>query len=246
LVVHPETPARLIPVRDHPAATQQDESIGTWWSGGNDLWCLTTTTRRIPCLTATGYEQHFADWEEIPEGDDAALQAWYTAVWTTLNPATPVRPPTARILDAEAGFSPDCQVACRDWRGVRVWRRIMDVRVGDTVYETPERTTTVVGVVTLAGDQSTDAVTIPGSNGAVASCATWFWTSESHWSPFTGFSICELHPTRWHHLYTEAGSFMIAGGHRVRDASDVGLDGLRPLVEEVVLSGSSQEKPSLC
>jgi hypothetical protein len=241
----------LTAVRYHPAATREDATVSTWLSGGTDLWCLTTTKRTIPCLTEAGSTLTFADWEEIPEEDDAGRVAWYGAVWRHLNGSTgPIRPPTNRMLDSEAGFSPDCKIACRNWLGSRVWRRIMDVQIGDTVWINDTETTTVVGHVVLAGDQCTDAVAIPEGEGALTTCGTWFWQS-SVWSPATAFPVRELHPSRWHHLYTEAGTFVVAGSHWVRDASDIGLDELRPLVEEVVLDrqqevGSQQEKPILC
>jgi hypothetical protein len=245
LVTHPEEPARLIPVRDHPAAVRQDETLGTWWSAGRDLWCLTTTTRRIPCLTAQSAQLMFADWEEIPEEDEEGRVAWYTAVWRALNGSMTCRPPSAETLDAEAGLSPDCKVACRNWLGQRVWRRIMDIGVGDTVFDNQGNPTRVVGTVVLAGDQSTDAIPIPDGEGAFMTSGTWVWKTN-HWGLAAATALpIEIHPNRWHHLYTEAGSFMVAGGWAVRDASDVGLDHLRPLVEEVVL-GRQQEKPLHC
>jgi hypothetical protein len=249
LVRDPTRPDTWIAVHDHPAAIREDASVGTWFNGGTDLWCLTTTKRTIPCLTATGATLTFADWEEIPEEDEAGRVAWYGDVWRQLNGSVgPMRPATARALNSEAGFSPDCKVACSNWLGSRVWRRIMDVKIGDTVWTSDTETTTVVGHVILAGDQCTDAVIIPGGEGALTTCGTWFW-QNSAWNPATAFQAHELHPTRWHHLYTTAGSFMIAGSHQVRDASDVGLGELKPLVEEIVLGRQQevqQEKPTLC
>lgn len=234
-----------IAVHDHPAAIRGE----TWFSGSTDLWCLTTTKRTIPCLTATGAPLTFADWEEIPEEDAAGRVSWYRSVWQTLNGSMgSMRLPTARTLDSEAGFSPDCKVACRNWLGFRVWRRIMDIKIGDTVWINDTETTTVVGRVILSGDQCTDAVIIPGGEGALTTCGTWFW-QNGVWSPATAFQVQELHPSRWHHLYTIAGSFVVAGDHRVRDASDIGLGELHPLVEEVVLGRqqeAQQEKPILC
>jgi hypothetical protein len=244
LVRDPNRSDTWIAVRDHPDATRESS---TWF--GTELWCLTTTKRTIPCFTATGVLLTFADWEEIPEEDDAGRAAWYSEVWRHLNGSTPVKPPTERILDAEAGFSPDCKVACRNWLGSHVWRRIMDIQIGDTVFD-GSTTTTVIGHVILAGDQCTDAIAIPEGEGALTTCGTWF-LQNNVWSPATAFPVQELHPTRWHHLYTESGSFVVAGSHRVRDASDVGLGELRPLVEEVVLgrqleTGVQQEKPLHC
>jgi hypothetical protein len=46
----------------------------------------------------------------------------------------------------------------------------------------------------------------------------------------------------WYHLYVSGGSFLVAGRDstvapvEIRDASDVGLERLRPLVENIVLA----------
>ncbi len=231
---------QLRPVREHPGARPIPTSAMDWLRGGRALWCLTTSTRTIPCVHGISPMQLtlFADWEEIAEGDREHLIQWYTEVWHTLNGAAVPAPPTSRILDAEAGLSPDCMVACQTWMGTREWRRLMDVRVGDRVYDGPDSVTTVVGRVVLEGDQSTDAVQLPSDlhGGQIVSMGTWHYEpNRGLWTPAVGYPVVELHPSRWEHLYTESGSFMISGGWRVRDASDVGLDGLRPIVESVVL-----------
>jgi hypothetical protein len=233
----------LRPVRDHPDAEPVDLTVGDWLGGGRELWCLTTTTRRIPLVTAAGTDMLFADWEEIEAEDEEGLVAWYREVWRTLNGVhQPVLAPQPRVLRAEAGLAPDCHVVCVDWLGRRSLRRIMDVAVGDRVVcgASGESTTRVVGKVRLAGDQSTDAVRLP--DGGIVSCATW--TSDSGrsdsggrtlWTPAANaHPVCELHPTHWEHLYTASGDFWV-GDCRVRDASDVGLEGLRTLVDDVVL-----------
>ena len=110
------------------------------------------------------------------------------------------------------------------------------VRVGDTVFDSPTTTTTVVGKVTLEGDQTTNAVELSGKEGGVqfVSCATWIFQG-SLWKPVVG-PVHDVHPIVWEHLYTSSGRFMINGGHQIRDASDVGLNSLRSLVDSVVLT----------
>ena len=248
---------RLVPVRDHPDARPLADG---WFGSSRDLWCLTTTSRRIPVLSRLGhnndktrsgdsglghgYEKDtvwFADWEEIDEDDTESLTAWYSAVWRELNGPSPVviKPP-ARVLDAEAGLAPDCLVACPGWFGQRTWRRVMDIAVGDRVFDADGAVTTVVGRVVIAGDQSTDAVFLPveeGTGPQIVSCATWLYSGH-RWAPAGLHPLipCDLHPVHWEHLYTESGTFVLAGGWAVRDASDVGLGGLRTLVEDVVLT----------
>lgn len=215
---------RLIPVRDHRNAIRRPVSF---WSGQR-LWCLTTSTRRIPCNVAAT----FADWEEIPEGDEAALIAWHSAVWHKLNPDGGEAP--SLPMEDESGLTADTLVACRDWIGRLVYRRVADIRVGDRVCSSETETTLVVGVVTAMGDLESDAIMLPGLRGRVRA-GTWIFNSSAWELAATTFPEMDEHPVRWYHLYTKSGSFMLEGGWRVRDASDVGLEGLKELVDSVVL-----------
>lgn len=233
LIAHPDYPNRRIYVRDHPEAQLLGESL--WSRGTKDLWCLTTTTRRIPCDGPDGVLL-FADWEEIEEHDTYKQDLWFRGVWNTLNGSNaPPRKPSASVLESEAGLSPDCLIPCMNWLGQRVVIPLRAVRIGDRIFDSPTTTTIVVGKVTLEGDQTTNAVELPGSEGGVqfVSCATWIFQG-SVWKPVVG-PVHDVHPIVWEHLYTESGQFMLDGGHRVRDASDVGLSGLRHLVDSVVL-----------
>jgi hypothetical protein len=214
-------------VRDHPAAVSQNRTL-------SELCCLTTTTRRIPCKGSQDTIL-FGDWEEIPDTDTGGLRAWFGGVWRILNGGVAGDPP-AHVLDSEAGLSPDCLVQCVDWLGRRVMKPIRSIGIGDRVSDGPKTTTTVVGKVTIAGDQTTDAVEI---GGGLVSCATWVQHADGLWKPVEGAGR-EVHPVFWEHLYTQSGKFMIGGGHLVRDASDVGLDRLRPLVDSIVLAIESE------
>jgi hypothetical protein len=213
-------------VSDRPDALPLDWAV-------RHLWCLTTTTRRIPCKGVDG-PLLFADWEEIDADDTEALREWYDTVWRTLNesgpgPADPADPETT-ILESEAGLSPDTEILCLDWLGYQTWRPIQEIVVGDRVWD-GESFTPVLGKVVLAGDQTTDAVDLDGS---LVSCATWT-LQKGLWAPVRG-PKCEIHPIIWEHLYTHSGSFMIGHvGIKVRDASDIGLSHLRSLVDTVVL-----------
>ena len=202
------------------------------WAQEEDMYCLTTTTRRIPCVGKSGIIL-FADWEEIADSDVPALTHWYRMVWLTLNGSEPPKPSEA-ALEAEAGLSPDCQIACRDWMGRRTTKRLSDVRIGDYVCDGPRSTTRVVGKVVIAGDQATDAVEVGGQ---FMSCATWVQVQRpAGWRQAAELgTVHEIHPIRWEHLYTESGQFVVAD-ILVRDASDVGLSNLRPLVDSVVLN----------
>ena len=230
LVADPERPTKRIAVRNHPAAILLS---GRPWLFGTPVWCLTTTSRVIPCDGTEGVVM-FADWEEIDEYDMDSLHGWYNEVWRTLNGVYPQRIPGSQVLGAEAGLSPDCMVACPDWLGNRVWRPISEIRIGDRVFDGLV-VTTVIGRVTLAGDQSTNAIGM--HKDSIVSCATWVKIGDK-WVTAdivpTGIAQ-DVHPKQWEHLYTKSGAFTIAGGMQVRDASDVGLEHLRPIVESVIL-----------
>jgi hypothetical protein len=232
LVQHPTMPERLIAVRDHPDATA---TAASWLGTSRDVWCLTTSTRRIPCLGHYGIRLLFADWEEIEEGDMGSLEEWHNQVWLTLNGRVrQMSRVSESVLKADAGLAPDCAVACKGWLGQRVWKPVSEVQIGDVVFDAEGRTTVVVGVVEMEGDLTTDVVELPG--GAHVSCATWIQHAGVTWTPaIRGLPVVDVHPVRWHHLYTASGTFMIGGDWLVRDASEVGLGALRTLVEDVVL-----------
>jgi hypothetical protein len=225
---------RMIHVRDYVGAEKVPRSC--FGPAARELWCLTTTTRRIVCV-GTGRTVSFADWEEIPEGDAASLQSWDLEVRGVLNgQGTPML--LEGTLDSEAGLAPDCLVQVVDWTGRRVWRFVKDVGVGARIVEGLNgNITTVVGVVELEGDAVRRAVDLgSGEHGPqIVSVGSWIQGPQNVWEHPTFAPATRLKPTRWIHLYTKSGKFMLSGGWQIRDASDVGLDRLRPLVDSVVL-----------
>lgn len=243
LVVHPETPRHLVPVSDHPDARLEPMSLSDVMGVRRDLWCLTTSRRRIPVLTSSAGAVLFADWEEIPDGDTEALQEWYSEVWAILNPASDIPRPVSRVLEAEAGLSPDCYVPMRSWMGIGALRkRACDVRLGDWIYDASGEPTEVMGIVRLAVDPSSDVVELPEVDGedaevSMVTVATWVH-SGGLWRTTAGVRCKRCLPATWIHFYTTAGSFRIGsrGGQAVRDASEVGLDRLKAIVDSVVLT----------
>ena len=129
----------------------------------------------------------------------------------------------------DAGLAPESMVTCADWLGQTFSMPISAIRIGDRVCDGPDTTTRVIGLVTLRGDMSTDAIAM---GPALVTGGTWVFTGGT-WRPASG-PVIAVHPSRWYHLYTESGTFMV-GNLRIRDASDVGLDRLKSLVETVVL-----------
>lgn len=247
LVSHPDRPRQLIPASRHPAARPVAARLLERFQGGKWLYCLTTASRRIPCRGAAG-AMIFGDWEEIAEDDTGRLEDWHREVWHRLNGAAyPVGRIDRRVIESEAGLAPDCLVACLSWSGRRVWKRIDEVDVGDRVFDRADHTTTVVGRTVIAGDQVTDAVVMrsPEHGPQLVSPATWIQRMSGTWAPAIAGSdtveLSEMHPQRWHHLYTESGEFIISGGWKVRDAAEVGLVGLRSLVHSVVLTENDRQ-----
>ncbi len=255
LVTHPDYPRQLVHARDYPGSRPIKQGTLEWLRGGRDLWCLTTSTRRIPVAAATGIIM-FADWEEIPDDDMSSQAAWFRSVWATLNRSTaPVMP--SAVLTSNAGLAPDCLVACQGWTGGLTWKPIRDVGLGDRVFDRMGHATMVIGKVRMEGDQSTDAVAIrsPEHGPQLVTAATWIQVASGRrqpdcrsaegrrWTPAAlgGFRGSDEHPAWWEHLYTESGEFMISGGWRIRDASDVGLDDIGRVVSAIVLKEGSQE-----
>ena len=233
LMVHE---GRMIHVRDYAGAEKVPR--GCFGPTARELWCLTTTTRRIICIGAD-CSVEFADWEEIPGSDEESLKSWDNEVREALNgplQGTPLLVDGA--LDSEAGLAPDCLVQVVDWTGRRVWRPIRDIGVGTRIIEGINgNITTVVGIVELEGASVRRAVSLgSGEHGPqIVSVGSWVYGPQNTWEHPTFASVSRPKPTRWIHLYTKSGKFMISGGWQIRDASDVGLERLRPLVDSVVL-----------
>jgi hypothetical protein len=257
--------ARLMPVAEHPEARPLQAGLTERIFGPTprELWCLTTTSRTIPVVSplfgadgsgnGVGGTLMFADWEEIPLGDMDGLRDWHAEVWRTLNgPAGPaVERPMVSALASEAGLSPECRVAVQTsvgawWSGAGYrWTPVSEVRPGDYIATNASLTqfTAVVGSVRIQPDQMTMALELPAAEGQPRqkiSAGTWLWQGGGIWAP----ALSHLRPlptwggpmpAEWVHLYTAAGHFVLEGGWRVRDASDVGLEGLSPLVGRVVL-----------
>jgi hypothetical protein len=224
-----EENGQKIPVKHHPRAAAFKNC-----SRINELWCLTTTTRRIPTPDGTLY----ADWEEIDEHDVESLTDWYEAVWHRLNQAPPSMKIPAPILQSEAGLSPTCTVrSIMYYFGVpyRTGVLMLDqIEIGDMIEDGPGWTQ-VLGIVKIDGPEVAQSVILDGQQ---MSSATWIQEgSPPLWKPagFTRDATKQLHPMRWIHLYTESGTFSLTSGLQVRDASDVGLPALSSLVEAIVL-----------
>lgn len=232
----------LLPVEEHPLAHRRPGLYNP-----ERLWCLTTTTRRIPCTATTpdAKASLFADWEEIPAKEYPALREWYCRVWLTLNVSKQDVPSvSAEILDMEAGLDPDCPVrvygATSGWLGTGTTSivPIKHVHIGDLVWD-GSAFTRVLGRVRIEGGLGVNMVNV--SANVCLTAGTWVnvGTKSDSWSlagtAFSDTHSSSRHPRVLYHLYTASGKFVVGTGIQVRDASDVGLEHLAPLVKDIVL-----------
>jgi hypothetical protein len=256
-------PGRLIPVAQHPEAVPIPPTLLETLMGPTqrELWCLTTSSRTIPVMSpqdGRGWVM-FADWEEIPASNMEGLRDWHAEVWRTLNGAdSAVERPTMSALTSEAALSGNCRVAVQtvSWQFMGGtapayrWTPIESVQPGDRVAINHALTefSPVVGVVQLSEDQVTRAMVLPGADTGRVSAGVWLRVGDAPWSPADSplrsgpesggpLAVIGAGSTApsWRHLYTAAGSFVLEGGWHIRDASDVGLEGLAPLVGRTVL-----------
>lgn len=173
------------------------------------VYCPTVSNRCLKVGTIW-----FRDWEEIP---DSAEDAWEEMVNRILNggltagPAEHTREPNGVRWNAEVLINED--------DGERVYRSICNVNIGDRILTADGTFTSVLG---KTYDMAQD------NNGWIFG-GSWIW-AENMWK----------HPAKMEHdnagseiiaynLITEAGEFMVfnkKSSARIRDAFEVGLDGM--------------------
>ena len=247
------TNGKRIPVRDHPDARPLPASWNCLGSRRQTLWCLTTSTRTIPCLGSNNEILTFADWEEIDAGDEATLKKWYAGVWASLNGRAPLRKPTRACLDSEAAVSPACMIEIQRWGARSTWIRAAEVRIGDRMLLSPTESTEVVGIVQIDGDEVESAVSLESAqhDSQIVSLGTWVLGSSGSgsgilpevWAPPIGLPVAKERPTSWLHFYTDSGRIRLSGNWILRDASDVENTDVRRLVDQVVLKSTDKIGP---
>jgi hypothetical protein len=231
---------QLIPVREYPDARIMPRTVmeilrhGGRVAGAEEVWCLTTTNRRIPCVGHGGSLIEFADWEEIPDDAEDQQRAWHTAVQQTLNGETAsVDSVVSEMSESEAALHPHTEVLTREGG----WMRVGDVRLGEQIRCGDDVWATVLGRVEMTPDVVEESTTADG-----VSTGCWVWNKERRiWSQPAGASRLSAHTDHWIHLYTSTGTVWLrglAGGGQevlVRDASDVGLERIGAINDVVVL-----------
>lgn len=242
---------RLLPVRESPVAREvahRSWFFGLTGGGARDIWCMTTSTRRIYCVGQSGARHVFADWEEIPESDASTLRRWEATVWQTLNPTAPPTDAPTSYMTSEAALSTDCLLQVVEWTGARIWKRAGDIGVGARIVENLNGdVTTVTGVVDIAPEMIYSAVALPsGEHGPqIVSGGAWILAGvrihPTRWDHPIDYRAVALEPQPWRHFYTASGRLMLSGGWSVRDASEVGLARLDDLVEDLILTPQSNQ-----
>lgn len=227
----------LIPVSEHPDArpvrlTGLDVLRSVGRVRASEVWCLTTSDRRIPCLDAQWNVREFADWEEIPDSAEDKQSAWQQAVYSLLNGCVP--PADSTMVNMDAALHPDTEVFVYNPRTCDAsWMRVADVPLGAQVAHSMEGFTTVVGRVEYAGDAIENVVSVSGN---ILSEGCWIddeclWTQPTRYPRLPAVDA----PATWNHLYTSHGTIMLRNGLVIRDASDVGLDRIGDVNDVVVL-----------
>lgn len=170
------------------------------------VYCLTTTSRTIPVQGTDTVI--FADWEEIPE-QDPRLRHWYSRVFEILNGIPSLRIPD---LDSDAGISPDCYIKLAD----STYAQASTLKIGDELLDG-----TITGIVHLEGELNPNGL----ANG------TWFL----HNGIWDIYHTTKTKKAPLIHFYTSSGTLTV-GSIKIRDASEVGLDKINTLVEELILN----------
>jgi hypothetical protein len=178
---------------------------------------LLTSRRRIPVLSDRGVLS-FADWEELEDEDEEALQEWYEHVDVALNGKGNEKGNEKGDLreraDEEAGLSGNTPVTTPD--GTKPLRAIQP---GDLVLDAAGLPTRVTGVVTLQGGSK--AVYRVGQSLLTTGCWARLRKGGRWEQPL---ETTKQEEPVWHHLFTESGTFTIASGVALRDFSDVGAE----------------------
>ena len=191
-------------VEHHPGATRFEGDAGK-------VYCLITTNHRIP-VQGHGGVVLFADWEELDELDD--LKRWNQQVFETLNPGVPYRRSMPKALLSEAVLTKESRIETPE--GVLP---IELLRPGSFVLDADGIPTRVTGVVAVAPSEVEGVV--PVGDGAQVSLGAWLRIDDMWQQPSAPRSTTALRDPLYS-LFTEAGTFRIAGGVAMRDFTDVG------------------------
>ena len=202
------------------------------------VYCLITSTRRIPIVTDQGIIE-FADWEELDNSPDD-LRHWNQHVFAHLNPQHPYQPASTTALMSESGVSDDTPIATPNGAVLA-----SELRPGHIVLDADELPTVVHGVVRLANSESMESVVLPFQG--YISIGSWIKPNKKWIQIPNVIPSISSYKGIWYQFFTESGTFLISqtpfGGQRapstddpnhnpkddfikIRDFSDIGSDNL--------------------
>jgi hypothetical protein len=208
-------------VRDHPDAIRNFR----WYEKPITLYCLSTTTHRIPIVSLnTNTAGHiirkrilFSDWEELTEDDETVQLKWNRHVFETLNPGAEWDANSAEVR-SEAVIQASIKVRTPS----RGDLEISNIRPGMEVLDAVGQPTRVVGVVRTAWNQ----VKSTTAGGSISGAAWIRDDTNGIWKQMPTNSGPPSSKMPWYSLFTEAGTYMLKSGVGIRDFSDVGLDNI--------------------
>lgn len=196
---------------------------------GCRVYCLNTTTHKIPVVAKNSTVHWFADWEEI-DSDSATLEEWNKIVFETLNQDKDIDSKCACMqeqLYSEAAIKADTKVmqsgsvCC-----------VADLRPGMEVLDSDGRPTKVTGVIRIAASE----IKAVAKDHPELSCGAWMRHSAADiWTQglpdLTNTNLCS---SEWMTLTTESGTFLLDTGVAVRDFTDVGPDSIHTTYDWVL------------
>jgi hypothetical protein len=191
------------------------------------IFCMNTSTHRIPVRSINGKICWFSDWEEISEEND--LLKWHKEVFETVNPGCDWKTPSSATLHSEA--------LVHETTRVRVpfigEKDICDIRPGDFVIDADSNITRVVGIVKMHADQVKCQEWI---GGFMISGGAWVRPPfVESWSQITDAEM-PVEKGLWYSLFTESGTYMLSNEYGVRDFTDVGAEKIENMYEWVLES----------
>ncbi len=232
---------RWIPVEEHPSArpTLDIEPV---------LYCLTVSSRVIPCVAHQGDKPIlFRDWEEMEADDNEGYNIWEREVYKYLNRQ---KPNSKRCAPKNMGACSESVKVLKRGKGAggSTYVSIRDVHLGDWIAYGDDWTC-VVGTL---------KETVQFNEGRALSDGIWFFDIQKVQWEHPSLDGEQKAPETGYHLITEKGMFNIyippaqrsgiamqPEKYIIRDALEVPLNQLnkmQSIVSERLIAGSEKKK----
>jgi len=196
-------------VKDYSGATLSKRKSDT-------IWTLITSDRTIPIKGSTQVHR-FADWEEIPDSDEAN-RLWETMAQSILNPSKP-SDLEVQIPENAPCFDPEMRVM----KYLSGWATLSSIKRGDWILG-DSKWTRVIGIChrKVSGGL--------GTRGYRTTSGVWLRKSDGSWEHPTGTEDT----IEWvgMNLLTDSGVFQVTLSNNfthlelVRDFTEIGFDRL--------------------